>query len=296
MGRIPRVPPELLSQPFTLDDARRARVSRSALRGSQWQRLAKGLYRARHGDDSPLEVLSGWHRTFPSGTAFAGATAAWLHGFGFDPIHPIEVIVSPDRGVRSRPGLNARRCVLGSEEVVTVRGLPATSIHRSLADLCCVRSPAEALVFLDKAVETGRVRAIELTEYANAIGGRAGSARLRALAQIAAPAESPMETRLRWHFLSSGLDRPEVQVDLYDAAGVFVARADMYYPEARLIVEYDGSNHKERLVSDDRRQNLIVNAGYRLLRYTGADLRDRPEEIVMQVRAALQAGAAKRTF
>src|SRR5205823_14996223 len=102
-------------------------------------------------------------------------------------------------------------------------------------------------------------------------------------------AESAMETRLRWLFLRSGLARPQVQVELRDSGGAFVARADLYYPVARLIVEFDGANHKDRLISDDRRQNLIVNAGYRLLRYTSADLRDRPEVILAQVRAAVAA-------
>ena len=44
-------------------------------------------------------------------------------------------------------------------------------------------------------------------------------------------------------------------------------------------------------MSDDRRQNLLLNAGYQLLRFTTADLKDRPDVIVMQVRAALAAGS-----
>ncbi|HEY8863697.1 MAG TPA: DUF559 domain-containing protein [Candidatus Dormibacteraeota bacterium] len=69
-----------------------------------------------------------------------------------------------------------------------------------------------------------------------------------------------METRLRWLPIQRGLPRPEVQTNLYDLNNRFVGRADLYYPTARLIVEYDGGNHRERLVEDDRRQNLLVNA------------------------------------
>jgi len=111
--------------------------------------------------------------------------------------------------------------------------------------------------------------------------------RLHTLALLAARAESPMETRLRWLLIQGGLPRPEVQTDLRDAASRFVGRADLYYPSARLVVEFDGGNHRERLVEDDRRQNLIVNAGYRLLRYTAADIYSRPDVVVAQVRAAL---------
>ena len=59
------------------------------------------------------------------------------------------------------------------------------------------------------------------------------------------------------------------------------------YPSARLVLEYDGANHRERLVDDNRRQNLLVNAGYRLLRFTAADIRNRSDVVIAQVRDAL---------
>jgi len=54
-----------------------------------------------------------------------------------------------------------------------------------------------------------------------------------------------------------------------------------------LVIEFDGGNHRDRLVSDDRRQNSLVSAGYRVLRFTVADVYGRPEAIVGQVRAGL---------
>jgi very-short-patch-repair endonuclease len=113
---------------------------------------------------------------------------------------------------------------------------------------------------------------------------RLGLGRFDALAQ---PAESPMETRLRWLLLKAGLPRPEVQKNLYDTNGRFVGRADLYYPAARLVIEFDGSTHRERLVEDNRRQNALLGAGFRLLRFTTADLNQRPDAIVTQVRGAL---------
>ena len=127
----------------------------------------------------------------------------------------------------------------------------------------------------------------QMRKYADSVNGRAGASRLRQLAQVAAPAESPMETRLRWLLIKAGLPLPEVQVDLYDDAGQFVGRADLYYPAAHLVIEFDGGNHRDRLVSDDRRQNSLVSAGYRVLRFTVADVYGRPEAIVGQVRVGL---------
>ena len=97
-----------------------------------------------------------------------------------------------------------------------------------------------------------------------------------------------METRLRWLLLQAGLPKPKVQADLHDSQGRFVGRADLYYPQARLVIEYDGVNHRERLVEDNRRQNLLMNAGFRLLRFTAADLHQRPEIIKALVGQALR--------
>lgn len=117
---------------------------------------------------------------------------------------------------------------------------------------------------------------------------------MRRLGELAEPAESAMESRSRWTFIQAGLPRPEVQVDLCDANGRFVCRADMYYPKAGLVIEFDGRNHQDRLVADTRRQNLIVNAGYRILRFTSADVLGRPDVVVNQVREALAAGRGDR--
>jgi very-short-patch-repair endonuclease len=115
----------------------------------------------------------------------------------------------------------------------------------------------------------------------------AGTRKLRSIAALAAPAESPMETRLRWLLIQRGLPRPEVQVDLRDEEDRFLARADLYYAAARLIVEYDGSNHRDRLVEDNRRQNVLLSAGFQLLRFTAADVRDRQDVVESLVRGAL---------
>src|SRR4030088_559264 len=95
-----------------------------------------------------------------------------------------------------------------------------------------------------------------------------------------------METRLRWLLIQRGLPRPEVQVDLGDDKNRF-GRADLYYPAARLIVEYDGANHRDRLVEDNRRQNRLLNAGFGLLRFTAGDIRDQPDLVEALVRGAL---------
>ena len=97
-----------------------------------------------------------------------------------------------------------------------------------------------------------------------------------------------METRLRWLLIRAGLPTPDVQTDLYDHDCKLIGRADLYYPSARLVIEFDGRNHQDRLVSDLRRQNALHHAGYKLFRFTSADVYGRPDDIVALVRAALK--------
>jgi very-short-patch-repair endonuclease len=287
VGRRPHIPQELTRRPFSLAEARDAGLSSSALKGKTWKRLGSELYCWSELRLDPWHVLSTWHRSLSSRAVFSGPTAAWMLGLDFEPTDPVNVVVPLDSGIRSRPGLISRRCELGTTESVVIRGLPATNLKRTLLDLCVLLPPVEALVAIDMSVQSGLVDVIELWRHGRVATGRPGSARLRELATMAEPAESPMETRLRWLLLQAELPRPQVQVDLRDSNGRFLGRADLYYRAERLILEFDGGNHRDRLVEDDRRQNLLIGSGHRILRFTTADLRSRPDLVIAQVRDAL---------
>ena len=145
------------------------------------------------------------------------------------------------------------------------------------------------------ALHAGLVDLVDLQAFVAMNRGAKGIARLRKAVELAEPAtESPMETRLRLLLGFAGLPRPHAQVELFDASGQFLARTDLYYPEQRLAIEYDGGTHRESLVEDNRRQNRLLEAGYRLLRFTAADLAKNAELVVAQVAKALRVSARKR--
>jgi very-short-patch-repair endonuclease len=280
------IPRSLTKRPFSLEEARAAGLTHSALKGKAWKRIGAELYRWAGQREDAMLMLSAWRRVLPDEAIFAGATAAWLFGLDLKPTDPVEVVVPPSSSLRSRAGLSVRRCDVPPEEVVLRRGFRATALLRTLVDLCLGRTPVEALVAIDMAVHADLTDASVLCRYAEEADARAGAGRLRLLAQLAAPAESPMETRLRWLLVQAGLPRPEVQTNLRIGASRF--RADLYYPSARLVLEYDGDNHRERLVDDNRHQNVLINSGYRLLRFTASDVYKRADVVVAEVRAALE--------
>jgi len=147
----------------------------------------------------------------------------------------------------------------------------------------------DAVAAVDAALHNRIVDLAEFRSYVAAHSRCAGVARARQVADLAdASSESQMETRLRMLLVLAGLPRPQAQVPLYDHRGRLLRRPDLYYPEQRVGLEYDGGSHRDSLVEDNRRQNRLLSAGFRLLRFTAADVYNTPDAVVAQVGAALK--------
>jgi hypothetical protein len=262
VARIPVVPPELTRGPFTVAGARRAGLHRWHLEGSSWRRLGPGIYAWAALADTPALRLQAARLRVPESAAFSGKTAAWLHGLDADACDPIEVILPGDGEGWERGGVRVRRAAMDDCDVVVMRGFRTTSLARTLSDLSRNLSLVEAVVITDMALHAGLIRQAELSGWIGRYAGRKGVHTARRVLELAEPAsESPMETRLRILIVLSGLPRPEVQVSVCDESGSFVGRPDLYYPEHRLGLEYDGETHRVSLAEDNQRQNRLLLAG-----------------------------------
>jgi very-short-patch-repair endonuclease len=283
-----RIPDELKSGHFSVSYAAQLGVSRRDLRGPAWRRVSRGVYvwAAREMDrDLALAVLL---ESLPPRSVLSGLTAARLHGLDVPAPPQPEVIIPLLGGVSGRAHANVRRVRLDPTDATTARGLPVTTPIRTCFDLAGRLPLVEGVVIVDMALYTSLVELDAFRGYISRHGGVAGVAGARRALEHAEPkAESPMETRLRLLLVKNGLPRPEAQVPLYDRTGAFVGRPDLYYRDARLAIEYDGENHRDRLVADNRRQNGLQAIGVTLLRYTAPDLFERPQAIAGEVRAEL---------
>lgn len=225
----------------------------------------------------------------PSGAAFSGVTALWLHGLDVEPCNPVHATAPPAAGISTRAGLQIRRCVLKEHDVVTARGLPATSIFRTLRDLCLASSLTESVTFADMALHARLISAAEISQRVGRSAREYGVPRFRQVLKHMEPkSESPMESRLRMRLVLARLPRPEAQVTIRDG-NRFLGRVDLYYREQRLGIEYDGGTHRESLTEDNRRQNRLLEAGVRLLRFTAGDIYNHPDVVARLVRSALVA-------
>jgi hypothetical protein len=192
-----------------------------------------------------------------------------------------------------------RRGVVGhvrdmrGQPVATYQGLPTTTAACTFLHLAA-RLPRSTLIGLGDAMLRKRVvTKAELSRELSAHLGRHGSRRARQLLPLlSAAAESVMESALRLLLIDGGLPIPEINANIYDSFGVHIARADLLYRAQKVIVEYDGDQHRlnrAQFVRDVQRGSDLAANDYLVLRFTASDVFGRPQYVLATVRAALAA-------
>jgi hypothetical protein len=264
------------------------------LRHRDVARLSRDTYLPRGLVDDLLARSMAVLLTAPDGAVVSHLSAAALWDIAI-PLRleetRIHLTVATGSAVRGRRDRVIHRVPLGTDDVTVREGLPVTTPARTWRDLAGVLEPPALLAVTDQLLN-GRCSRADLThQLAGRPTGR-GSARAREVLPVGNPcAESPMESVLRWLIFAAGLPAPVLQYVVRDAGGLVLGRADLAWPERKVLVEFDGDVHRERdvFVNDLRRQNRLVAAGWTVLRFTSADVLGRPDEVITEIRRALRA-------
>jgi hypothetical protein len=91
--------------------------------------------------------------------------------------------------------------------------------------------------------------------------------------------------------VASGLPAPVAEYEVYDAHGNFLGRADLAYPDARVLIELQSRRHhmnEHGFEHDPLRRNKLQRRGYVVLEYTWRFYIDHPIALVAEVRASLE--------
>jgi hypothetical protein len=232
----------------------------------------------------------------PPAAAVAGHSAAAWWGAPFSSVTDPVLVVAPRGCPWDGPrGVRVHKTDLAAHEVVTVEDdLRITSARRTAWDIATLEPVLTAVALLDGMLRGGRLQDGGLTEeqFAAEVVGRRGqwrSARAaRLLPLVDARAMSPPESKVRAVCQLSGLPRPIPQFEVFEG-GVFLGQVDLAWPEAKLIVEYEGEYHFDgvQIVKDDGRYARLIAAGWRVIRLSSADLRDL-DAVVIRIRVALE--------
>ncbi len=194
-------------------------------------------------------------------------------------------LTGPSRA--QRPGLRFHRLPLEPGEVARCRGIPVTTVLRTILDL----SADLRLDELERVVaEAERRRLITLRQLERGLQQRSrchGAPVLRAvLASASGPAftRSEAERRLLALVRAAGLPAPEHNVAM---AG---NERDLVWFEQRLVVETDGwEYHGDRTAfeADRARDAALLAQGVRTMRVTWRELSEHPHRVVARIAQAL---------
>lgn len=228
------------------------------------------------------------------GTAVAThRTAAALRGWGLlvEPTRIPDVGVPHGRSRAVRDGVRVLQRRHSDSELLTVLPhtaplLVSTSV-RTVIDCAPALPLVEAVVVCDSALRVGAVSVGELRAAGGRLQGVRQAARARRVLAHCDPASgSVLESVLRIRMTLHGLGGFVTQRVIRDAAGWAVVRVDLCFEAARLIVEADGSRwHQDG--TDRSRDNLLAALGWRVLRFTWAEIVHEPQHVLGEIRAAL---------
>ena len=269
---------------------------RDLCRAGRWRRLARGTYLLSVGEGEPPRralIRAAVTSLGPRAAAVLG-TAADLFGIGglprSDEIH-VSVPVDAPRAQRAiDPRVVVHQLTFGSGQLCSIGGIRATTPLVTVAGLILRTDRYPAVCVLDSALNRGLIGADEFARIPALIRGRRGAvAARRYLAEADHRAQSPLETRARLRCVDGRVPPDVLQVDVRDDDGYLLGVGDLGWLAARVVAEADGAGvhgTPAAVFEDRRRQNLFVNAGWRVLRFTWADTL-RPDYIPYVVRVAL---------
>lgn len=173
-----------------------------------------------------------------------------------------------------------------------------TSASRTAVDVALASDRLDAIAVLDAVVRlhrtSGGTRGASLGELERecaAQGRRKGIAKVRGLLpHVDGGAASPMESKMRLRCVDGGLPRPQTQVRVRTARGVF--HLDDGWKKYMVGLEYDSyefHSGAEALRRDNTRYNALVEAGWQVFIAGPRQVLHSPDEFVRPVARAIAA-------
>jgi very-short-patch-repair endonuclease len=199
------------------------------------------------------------------------------------------VEVTMPNGRCGRAGIVVHRAVLPQDERTTHRGIPTTTVPRTLLDLSAVVKRHDLRSALREAEYQRLTDPLSLHDLSARYPRRPGLKAIRALLKEATlgarTIRSELEERFQDFLIRTGLPLPQTNVAIEGF------EVDCVWPEQRLIVELDGhATHSpaHAFEVDRARDRRLEAAGWRVIRITWRQLVQEPELVEADLRRLLQ--------
>ncbi len=300
-----RTTAELLAAGLT-DDRVRALVKRGNLiplgRGVYAEATAATRVRSSRNGERLLRIAAA--------VAIAGRDAvvshrdaAIIHGLDLldGPAMDHVTVSRPSNAARcrtERPGIRVCRSSLPADQVTVRRGIPVTSVARTVVDVARTTSFRSGVVTADSALRDRRTSRAEIGATLATCTRWPGVSRARRVTEFAdGRSESPLESISRVAFDEGGLPAPDLQVWVGGDAGP-VGRVDFLWREHRTVGEADGASKYAdpgRARSQLRRDRALRDAGFEVVHFSWQEIMATPGQVVNALRVAFRRAAILRS-
>jgi very-short-patch-repair endonuclease len=290
-ARVPApspLPSALSGRVFTRAEALAHGLTPRMLDGRRIVSVQRGVYRYVDTPCTTRLLAEAALRVLPEDAALSHVTAIRLRGLDIGPTEPIHVSTNkPTQRILRGVVVHRRQGRLHPTEL---DGLPVLGPDRTFVDAATQLRDRDLLRVGDWLVATGRTDVDTLRDYVFR-SHLDGVQRARRVAMmVRAGVASPRESDIRWEIVRAGLPEPELNVDILDDLGEFIARGDLVYRRWKVVVEYDGWQHERdawQRQYDHLRRERLEGAGWRVMVITAADFRH-PRTLVRRIEAALR--------
>ena len=236
-------------------------------------------------DDEHRELVFATAPQLHAAAVVSHGSAAVLHKLPMWPnaIDRVHVTRNRNSGGNRRAVVQVHAAPLTEMDITTIDGVPVTSLARTVLDLCRTVPIEQAVAAGDRALAFGLVRAV-LEEHLAQMARWPGIRQARRAVTLLDPrSESAGESVSRVRLHEDGLPAPELQQDIRDEDGQFVARVDFCWQKQRTIGEFDGKikygrmlksgqSIEDVLFAEKRREDALRDLGWQIVRWLWADL------------------------
>lgn len=251
----------------------------------------RGVYRVGHRAPCTEASYLAAVKACGEGAVLSGRAAAWMQGLLPKGSPPRPEVTAPAE--RRLEGVRTRRCRrLDRREVTRLKGIPITTVPRTLVDLAARLDLDDLARACHEAGVRYRTTPRHVDEVLRRNPRAAGAGKLRTVMRGDARVTlSKLERRFLAVLRDAGLPLPETN---RPAGG---RRVDCRWPDHRLTVELDSYTYhsSRRAWEQDRRREREAHARRdRLRRYTHGDVFEDPRAMLSELRDLLPTRAACR--
>jgi hypothetical protein len=238
MRRPTPLPSHLADRAFHRDEAIASGISARMLEHPRFVEVFPRVYRTGDVVLTPDALIAAARLTLPADAVLSHLTRFVPLGLDLGPLLPLRFTVGRDHHLTFDRIFLRRTVSLPPHRDGSLE--PEGALLLAAAELV----PVEVVMVADWLLHRGHLRLDRLRSLVHEQRWRTADGLVEELLPwMDGRAASLPESRLRCLLVAAGLPSPEVNADVHDASGRFLARGDLVYRWWRLVVEFEGRQH-----------------------------------------------------